>query len=184
MNITLKYNIVFLDIDGVAVNRFAMFTKMVSEKPFSKLDTSDRSWMVKNEHMSKECVWLLKYLMSKIPCGIIVFTSSWREAGKKLSHPVNTAIVKKFQEYGFTNINEYLLDNSVTVRTDKLRGNDIDRWLKDNKEIVSNYIIIDDDSDMLPHQKDRLVLTNGESGFVVQDMRRALELFNIKRDKK
>ena len=45
----------------------------------------------------------------------------------------------------------------------KVRGDEIDMWLKENPE-YDDYLIFDDDSDMLPHQKDRFIHCDGKIG--------------------
>ncbi len=39
----------------------------------------------------------------------------------------------------------------ITTTREKIRGNEIDTWLRYRKE-VTDYAILDDDSDMMPHQ--------------------------------
>ena len=58
--------------------------------------------------------------------------------------------------------------NPIIGRTDKylgirkVRGDEIDKWLKEHPE-YDDYLIFDDDSDMLPHQKDRFIHCDGIS---------------------
>jgi len=67
------------------------------------------------------------------------------------------------------------------------RGNEIEKWLCDNfKSYGSNYyqnryeyVIVDDDSNMLLGQKDNFVLINRETGITKEDIERIKEILTI-----
>lgn len=68
-----------------------------------------------------------------------------------------------------------------------VRGNEIAAYIEDNKEQLGyqyywdfdrNYIIIDDDSDMLYPQRHNFVHINSEVGFSEEDAKKGLELLN------
>lgn len=69
------------------------------------------------------------------------------------------ALRRIFQERGVTG--EVV---GVTVRLQGLRGHEIEEWVRQSPE-VSSYVILDDDSDMLPGQMDQLVLCHFDVGF-------------------
>lgn len=48
-----------------------------------------------------------------------------------------------------------------------IRGHQIQHYIDDNE--IERYVIIDDDSDMLEHQKDFFVHVNGMNGFSVEN---------------
>jgi hypothetical protein len=54
----------------------------------------------------------------------------------------------------------------------------IDEWLANHPEYVDKYIIVDDDSDMLPHQKPFFVKTDGREGFCFAQYERAVEILD------
>ena len=64
-----------------------------------------------------------------------------------------------------------------------VRGNEIRAWIIDNEELLGcdyrfrNYVIIDDDSDMLLWQKDNFVNTNGMKGLTDEDCELAKSIF-------
>lgn len=57
------------------------------------------------------------------------------------------------------------------------RGCEIEHYLNQHSE-VDNYVIIDDDQDMLLCQADNFVHTNGITGITEEDVERAIEILN------
>lgn len=50
-----------------------------------------------------------------------------------------------------------------------IRGLEIEDWLQRNKEIVSDYLIIDDDCDFLDHQKPKHIQVDPINGLLFQN---------------
>lgn len=61
-----------------------------------------------------------------------------------------------------------------------VRGNEIKSWIDTNidRGQFQNYVIIDDDSDMLYWQKDNFVNTNGQVGLTDRDCMKAIRILN------
>lgn len=59
------------------------------------------------------------------------------------------------------------------------RGIEIKQWLKEHREIT-NYVILDDDCDILLEQKDNFVHTDSYLGFQDKDVELAIEILNRK----
>lgn len=57
------------------------------------------------------------------------------------------------------------------------RGCEIEHYLRQHSEI-DNYVIIDDDQDMLLCQADNFVHTDGEEGITEKDVEKAIEILN------
>ena len=58
------------------------------------------------------------------------------------------------------------------------RGKEIQYWLDSSKDIVSNYCILDDESDMLIEQQYNFVQTDLNFGFIESDIEKVLKIFN------
>lgn len=58
------------------------------------------------------------------------------------------------------------------------RGVEIDRWMKVNGANVTNYVILDDDDDMLYCQRNNFVNTHPMEGLSEQDVEKAIEILN------
>lgn len=74
-----------------------------------------------------------------------------------------------------------LLIDVTPVSKDRIRGVEIQMWLDAHPRTVDNYVIIDDDSDMLDSQLDNFVWTlqdpNNKDGFNADCKQRALDIF-------
>lgn len=166
-------NIVFLDIDGV-VN-----TLMIDTEPFKlRRDNIKREGFYYKLNMPGDMevsnrqaiMWLNK--LCKETNAKIVITSTWRMG-----------------ENGFENTKSALYNSGLMVDIEvidatpilknpsdmKIRGHEIQMWLDNHKDIL-NYVILDDDSDMLEEQLNHLVIVNTHYGFGLPDYLKALEM--------
>lgn len=68
-----------------------------------------------------------------------------------------------------------------TYRIDKkygiCRGIEIDRWLWEHEDVI-NYVILDDDSDMLLSQKKHFIKTHALRGISKRDVEKAIKILN------
>ena len=72
-----------------------------------------------------------------------------------------------YQKIHKINFKEYDIDNRIIDTTPSFsttRGEEIKRWLFDNKERVNNYVILDDEDDMID-LRNHLVLCDDYYGF-------------------
>jgi hypothetical protein len=158
-------NIIFIDFDGVLNNRFSMFK--------AKKDIGER------ETFSADCVWLFKHLLQATDSKFVII-SVWRKCpGKIINDPKISAA---FETNGFFNWRDYLDPRAPSTATlegedgkSVLRGKEIAHWLE-NVEPTANYVIIDDDSDMLPSQYSRYVQTEHDTGLTILNIRQAARI--------
>jgi hypothetical protein len=156
--------IIFLDIDGVLNNGVDSDTHY---------DASYGEYFL----YSPRCVSRLNQLIAATGASIVV-SSTWR--------------------LGLTLEKMTLLLNNMGIlppivgMTDDLRnhyccrGNEIYKWIKDNKDILKykyyydykSYVILDDDTDMLLWQKDNFVNTDGQIGLTDEDVEDAIVILN------
>lgn len=61
--------------------------------------------------------------------------------------------------------------------TKRYRGEEIQMWLDEHPE-VTNYVIIDDDNDMLDSQESHLVQTSWYDGIQDYNVERAINILN------
>lgn len=107
----------------------------------------------------------LEELCRRVPDLKIVVSSTWR-----LGETVETLrdILKPSKLIGDRII-------GVTESFSNVRGNEIQKWLDEHPE-VTNYVILDDDSDMLESQRDHFVHTSEIHGFMFGDMLHACRI--------
>ena len=106
----------------------------------------------------------------------IVLSSTWRlgldlESAQKLM--VELGVIGRV-----VGITDHIWDNHV------FRGNEIYKWIRDNEDLVgkyydfSDYLILDDDSDMLYWQRNNFVQTNGLKGLTDSNVMESIAILN------
>jgi len=158
MNIT---KIIFLDIDGVLNNQlWYVATKGERADPVTGKRIMD--------DIDPGSVEFLNMLIEKTGAKVVV-SSTWR-LGKT---------VEELQEI----LNRNGFKGEVIGKTENLRGtgivrgNEIFHWIETNENIIgcdsykyNNYVILDDDSDMLLWQKDNFINTDPYCGLTPNDV--------------
>jgi hypothetical protein len=160
MELEIK-NIIFIDFDEVLTNRTSMFLRSIDKE---------------RNQMSYECVSLFRMLLIKTKSTFVV-SSSWRKRGEPLQGMNNQHIHTAFESNGFEDWQKYAEPNGVTKHLDSLRGKEIKHWIDnyeaENFKVKVNYVIFDDDSDMLEEQWPHFILVNAYSGLSVTDIMNA-----------
>lgn len=152
--------IIFLDIDGV----------LNSKKFEDKIKWRKYPWRFRL--LDQEAILNLKDIVFETGA-YIVLSSSWRyhedeshAVGRQLA-PYNLGIIDMTPTGGV------YVDNVKEWR----RGAEINAWLKEHPD-VTNYVILDDDNDMLPEQMDHLVQTSWERGLEQEHIDKAIQILN------
>lgn len=160
--------IIFLDFDGV-LNNEEYYVKLHSEnfKGYGEYPICEFDF---------KCIKVLNYIIEKTGAKVVV-SSSWR-TGKDIDK-----LQELLNDVGFKG---EVIDKTPSFRhNDMLRGNEILIWIKQNKEIVGedyheyeNYIILDDDSDMLYWQKDNFLQVDRFVGLTMSIAHSAIRILN------
>jgi hypothetical protein len=170
-----KRKIIFLDIDGVLNHEQWFCWRYYNIKNGTNL----KDFYIDNGSTSREAFLLsmidersvanLNYIIKETGADIVL-SSSWRsnnaddniETNKILKHK---GLIKEFFD--------------VTPYCGMRRGAEIEQWLKQQNDIdVINYVILDDDTDMLDSQKDNFVNTDAFVGLTWHDAEKAIEILN------
>ena len=158
--------IVFLDIDGVLVNRASLMNR-------------ENKWTHSN--CAPECVAALNRLIEHTEAAIVV-SSVWRIGASlaELRDILHGHFGMKGKVIGKTPRFPYNDIPGTTDLSEEMRGMEIDRWLQDHGDryAVESFVILDDDSDMGIH-KDRLVQTAFEVGLTDANVDRAVQVLAI-----
>ena len=159
-----KSKIIFLDIDGV-LNSDVFFVEKRGKGDASMLD--------------KDAVVLLNQLRG----AKIVVSSSWGENGGKTTEDLIKAGLE-LPIIGYTKKVHYQFEWAC-------RGNEIEEWLKrtyggmgtmygscyDDDDY--DYVILDDDRDMLLGQIDHFIYVNRQTGLTQDDIDKAKKILNL-----
>ncbi len=160
--------VIFLDFDGV-------------------ITTLKSRWKLDADKML-----LLKRIVDDTGAKIVI-SSSWRRFTLEDTIKTITDTVGNYYVGG----NPFLCPESVIGITERMysfcygnedkhfilpRGVEIKHYLEEHPDI-ENYVILDDDSDMLLEQIDNFVQTDGIEGLTDDDVERAIEILKNGKDK-
>ncbi len=170
--------IIFLDFDGV-LNGMDFLGEQAKKRK-----EEDHINLVLNEEEELDKFWASQMDQKNIQNFIdifaekkpkIVLSTSWRtlKSVKKWNEQFN-----KIKDWGFEIIGKTPeLETKTDLQTlngywrTNPRGLEIKTWIEENN-YKGDYLIIDDDDDMLPEQKDFFIQTNTDIGFLKEDYTR------------
>lgn len=163
MGSTMK-KFIFLDIDGVLNStRSAIALGGYGFFPGRNRMQGATDW-VKEAKLDPIAVLLLERLVRNTDAAVVI-SSTWRIGSN----------VEEFQGL----FKAYVPDNvfniiGMTPTTNRChRGEEIDLWLTENSQPSDTYVILDDDSDMLPEQRPFFVQTDYQIGLTHEHIEQA-----------
>lgn len=170
-----KRKIIFLDIDGVLNHEQWFCWRYYNIKNGTNL----KEFYIDNGSTSREAFLLsmidersvanLNYIIKETGADIVL-SSSWRS--NNADDNIETNKILKIKGL----IKEFF---DVTPYCGMRRGGEIEQWLKQQNDIdVINYVILDDDTDMLDSQMDNFVNTDAFVGLTWHDAEKAIRILN------
>ncbi len=149
----MEHKIIFLDIDGVLNTSISIFANL-----------TQKIW-------DKSTCNLLINICKFNPNVKIVVSSMWRSLGKDvvLQHFVNNGFDLQFFHDDWKTPFMHGID----------RGYEIQDWL-DNHPSIKNYVILDDDWDMLPKQKKHFIKIHVDDGITYSQYLYLCQKLNVK----
>lgn len=153
----------FLDIDGVLNSTEDWIEAKILTHPFNHgVNMLNRAKLAMLVHIVKETGAKL------------VLSSTWR------LHYSNEEMLDMFCERGCHQITEdILIDQTPPPKLSGIRGDDIASWLAQHPE-VTQYVILDDNSDFYQHQKLYHVKTDTYVGLTFYQMKECIRLLSDK----
>ena len=126
-------NILFLDVDGVLnSNQNFLATKDIKVYPADTLNDADLFAMKRDTNSNN--MWVLDYILDKVPDLKIVISSSWR------NHYDIESFKELFKIYG---LDGNRIIDKTPIRLSSERVHEIHMWLDDNKD-VKKWAALDD----------------------------------------
>jgi hypothetical protein len=167
--------ILFLDVDGVICSEWSWHPNRYKENP-KLIDPFDQ-----------ECLKQLYRIIEEGGITDIVISSCWRygilEKTKKEFSDRNFKYVDLITGETphlrwYWNHKEFELDD---IHHPENRGMEIEIWLSEHmKEEDYNYLILDDDTDMLYTQRNNFIKTDSYKGLMEKHVKRALKILKRK----
>lgn len=155
--------LIFLDIDGVLVNRESF---RLPRTKCAGLKTSTANTAHPN------CVEVLNHVIAETDARVVI-SSVWRMHGLTTMRELFTSWGVSATIVGLTPD----LRKSNPEWADVERGEEIQQWLNTVRIPVERFVIIDDDADM-NGLKPFLVQTKFEPGLTMKDAERAIAILN------
>ena len=174
--------VIFLDFDGV-LNSQSWYKRRVDEVGLKDVHTN-----YPNYEIDPETVKRLNFIISETGAKVVV-SSTWR-LGRTVEDLHN---ILKFAGFSgeIIDVTSHMRIKDYSVP----RGCEIDKWLEDKdfrrvdwsveklrakveKAQVKNYVILDDDSDMLYNQREHFVQTSWMTGITDDDAKKCVEILN------
>ena len=161
--------IIFLDCDGVLNSEevaFKIRIEGINSNGYGGFFQEPTEPTHANVCFGQELVDNLKEIVEKTGAKIVI-SSTWRVTHRWQTFPKMLAI------YGFDNAEVI----GATPKLPTKRGYEIQQWLKEHPE-VTNYVILDDDNDMLKEQSANFVKTSMYRGLSKEDAEKAIKILN------
>lgn len=157
-------NAIFLDIDGVLNDQNSLET-MYSVLGHKQFHTLTRA-IGETPFNYKSCELIKKLIVETN--SVIVLSSTWRLSKESMR------IVEDY-------IETKLYGKTPYLGVSRSRGKEIKVYLNRHPEIT-NYVILDDDTDMLEEQQKHFVNVDGKLGFTEKDFDKCVVILNEKVD--
>jgi hypothetical protein len=171
--------LIFLDIDGVLITTRSMMAKV--GKQFDA-PTADANTLQMLRHVAPDID----------PVAVGILNRVTRAAGAKIVlSSTHRIFAWRNGRCDLEQVKAYLqalgIEGEVigaTPRFDNgVRGQEIDAWLEDNQvPSDAKIVIIDDDSDMLPHQMFNFIQTKFDTGLSMESWQQLVKLLDIDED--
>lgn len=168
------YKCIFLDIDGV-LNVEVYITAVVD---MCKRQGFDYNLHMRDEFGTRFCPLTVRYLNWIVEsCDAkIVISSTWRMNGLEEMRRMWKERELPGEIIGVTPIMRNY-DSELSFEERAERGNEI-KWYLDNHPEITNYVIIDDDNDMLPEQQENFVQTFHQYGITNVVAEKCIEILS------
>ena len=173
--------VLFLDIDGVlnSENWFAYRIYCVKNNMVNILmnfvDTDDRNIKHKLTMLDDRAIANLNRIVEETGCKVVI-SSSWRSSIESENIFTQNLLKLKGFKYEFYDVTPRLWFSDFSIR----RGEEIKFWLdkESEKHEIESFVILDDDSDMLPEQMNNFIHVDGQVGLTDRDVLTAIEILN------
>lgn len=157
-----------------------MYEKIIFLDFYGVITTLKSNWTIDNEKVE-----LVKQICDATGAKIVI-SSSWRRYTlEQTIEAITTREAERghnpfpYPEYivGITSRMYGFKHGNREKHYGLCRGIEIDRWLWEHEDVI-NYVILDDDSDMLLSQKKHFIKTNALRGISNRDVEKAIKILN------
>ena len=173
--------VLFLDIDGVlnSENWFGYRLYCIKNNMFNEVinfvNTNDERIKYKLSMIDDRAIANLNRIIEETGCKVVL-SSSWRSCVEAENTLTEYLLKLKGFKYELYDVTPRLWFNDFSIR----RGEEIQSWMdkESEKNEIESFVILDDDSDMLPEQMNNFIQIDGQVGLIDKDVFTAIEILN------
>ena len=173
--------VLFLDIDGVlnSDNWFGYRLYCIKNNMFNEVmnfvNTNDERIKHKLSMIDDRAIANLNRIIEETGCKVVL-SSSWRSCVEAENALTEYLLKLKGFKYELYDVTPRLWFNDFSIR----RGEEIKLWMdkESEKNEIESFVILDDDSDMLPEQMNNFIQIDGQVGLIDKDVFTAIEILN------
>ena len=173
--------VLFLDIDGVlnSENWFGYRLYCIKNNMFNEVinfvNTTDECIKHKLSMIDDRAIANLNRIVEETGCKVVL-SSSWRSCVEDENTLTEYILKLKGFNYELYDVTPRLWFNDFSIR----RGEEIKLWMdkESEKNEIESFVILDDDSDMLPEQMNNFIQIDGQVGLTDKDVFAAIEILN------
>ena len=173
--------VLFLDIDGVlnSENWFAYRIYCVKNNMVNILmnfvDTDDRNIKHKLTMLDDRAIANLNRIIEETGCKVVL-SSSWRSSRKSVNDLTQYILKIKGFKYELYGVTPRLQRDEFGTQ----RGEEIQMWMdkESEKNKIESFVILDDDTDILPEQMKNFIHIDGQVGLIDKDVVTAIKILN------
>ena len=173
--------VLFLDIDGVlnSENWFGYRLYCIKNNMFNEVinfvNTNDERIKYKLSMIDDRAIANLNRIVEETGCKVVL-SSSWRSCVEAENTLTEYLLKLRGFKYELYDVTPRLWFNDFSIR----RGEEIKLWMdkESEKNEIESFVILDDDSDMLPEQMNNFIQIDGQVGLIDKDVFTAIEILN------
>ena len=173
--------VLFLDIDGVlnSENWLGYRLYCIKNNMFNEVinfvNTNDERIKYKLSMIDDRAIANLNRIIEETGCKVVL-SSSWRSSIESENIFTQNLLKLKGFKYEFYDVTPRLWFSDFSIR----RGEEIKFWLdkESEKHEIESFVILDDDSDMLPEQMNNFIHVDGQVGLTDRDVLTAIKILN------
>ena len=173
--------VLFLDIDGVlnSENWFGYRLYCIKNNMFNEVinfvNTNDERIKYKLSMIDDRAIANLNRIIEETGCKVVL-SSSWRSSRKSVNDLTQYILKIKGFKYELYSVTPRIQREEFGTQ----RGEEIQMWMdkESEKHKIESFVILDDDSDMLPEQMNNFIHIDGQVGLIDKDVVTAIKILN------
>lgn len=173
--------VLFLDIDGVlnSENWFGYVQYCINNDMYNRVlnfvEINDEHIKRKLSMIDDRAIANLNRIVEETGCKVVL-SSSWRSPNESENIFTQYLLKLKGFKYELYGVTPRIWAKEFGTQ----RGKEIKVWMdkESEKNEIESFVILDDDSDMLPEQMNNFVHVDGQVGLTDKDVFTAIEILN------